>query len=343
MSKIDPNKNRPRLGRGLSSLISLTDTESQESVPTSIDEVPVPLTRSDAPAEPVMKSIPAAVEVSSSEIPGGAEIPAGVPKWIPLESIVPNPSQPRRQFDELALKELADSIKTNGVIQPIVVKQIAEGRYELIAGERRWRASAIAGKTDIPAVLRQADAHEQAQLALVENIQRQDLNPIERALAYRSLIADLGLTQVELAHRLGQDKATMSHYLRLLELPAGAQALVAQGLLSMSHAKLILGVADAAQQDRLAKLSVSQQLSLKNLERVIAQLNEEQGDSTGKPTGKVRSAHYAELEQQLTRSLGSKVLIQPGSKQGTGKLVLSYTNLDEFDKIMEKLGVALET
>ena len=188
---------------------------------------------------------------------------------IPLEAIAANPHQPRQSFNETALKELADSMRTNGVIQPILVRPVGEGKYQLIAGERRWRAAQLAGLKAIPAVVRDVDALTQAQLAMIENIQREDLNPIERALGYQILIKELGLTQAELAGRLGEDRSSIANFLRLLELSEPVRDMVRQGKLTAGHAKLLAGVPDILRQQKLAEVVVSQGLSVRNLERIL--------------------------------------------------------------------------
>jgi ParB family chromosome partitioning protein len=257
---------------------------------------------------------------------------------IPLASIVPNPHQPRRHFNDASLNELAASLKSTGMIQPIIVRPAGPDRYELIAGERRWRDARLADLPSIPAILRDVDATTQAQMALIENIQREDLNPLDRALAYQALIQNLGLTQAELAGRLGEDRSTVTHFVRLLDLPEPVQGLIQEGRLTLGHAKLLAGVTDPSSQQRLANLVVEQNLSVRNLERLI---------QDGAPAAPARaeepkpsaSAHLQDLERTLSRQLSLRVQIRPSNKKGQGRLVLHYSSLDQFDDLLTRMGV----
>jgi ParB family chromosome partitioning protein len=307
------SKNRSRLGRGLSSLISVSEPAEAPSLPASVEQTPPPEAE-PAEAKPVASG---AVEV-------------------PLNAIVPNPHQPRKVFNEASLAELAASIRSTGLIQPIVVRPTTEG-YELIAGERRWRAAQLAGLQSLPALLREVDALTQAQMALVENIQREDLNPIDRAAGYSTLLDQLGLTQAELATRLGEDRSSIANFLRLLELTPPVRDLVRDGRLSVGHGKLLASVADAAEQQRLAELAVAQELSVRNLERLL-----QQGGTTPPaarpPEG---SAHIQDLEKNLSRQLGMRVQLRSAGK-GKGRLTIHYASLDQFDDLLGKLGVSPE-
>lgn len=297
-------KERPRLGRGLNSLMSSTTA----AVPAT-SQPPSPAT---APAAPVE---------------------------LPVDQIRPNPHQPRRQFNEESLAALANSMKAAGVIQPVVVRQVGNS-YELIAGERRLRAAKLAGLTTIPALIRETDAITQAQLALIENIQREDLNPIDRAEGYRLLIDQLGLTQAELATRLGEDRSSIANYLRLLDLQEDVRQHLRHGRLSVGHAKVLLAVQDPAEQSRLADLAVKQDLSVRNLERVVSH------GPSAIPTRQTRpapSAHILDLEKSIARELGMRVNVRanPRSK-GKGKLIIHYASLDQFDTLLARLGVSVE-
>ena len=253
-----------------------------------------------------------------------------------VDSIQPNPHQPRRQFNETALAELAASLKSNGLIQPIIVRKTEDG-YQLVAGERRLRAAKIAGLTSIPAIIREIDSFTQAQLALVENVQREDLNPLDRATAYRTLVTQLGLTQAELAIRLGEDRSTVANFLRLLELAPPVQALVRDGKLSLGHAKTIAGVTDIKEQERLANLAVSQDLSVRNLERLIQQPT---AAPATKATPSSPSAHLQDLEKSFARQLGMRVQIRAGANKSKGRIVIHYASLDQFDQLQERLGIS---
>jgi ParB family chromosome partitioning protein len=297
---------------------------------------------SEAPAEaasatgvaPVMRELP---------LPAAAEaLPLGVRVLdIPLESIVPNPHQPRREFNDASLAELAASLKSTGMIQPVIVRPDGAGgdTYQLIAGERRWRAAKLAELATLPAIVRDVDGPTQAQMALIENIQREDLNPLDRARAYQTLLQHLGLTQAELAGRLGEDRSTVTHFLRILELPEPVQAFIGEGRLTLAHAKLLGGIVDPAEQQRLAELAVAQSLSVRNLERLV------QGGATSAPPKAApapTSAHMKDLERSLSRQLSLRVQVRGSRKKGHGRLVLHYSSLDQFDDLMSRLGVRTE-
>jgi ParB family chromosome partitioning protein len=307
-------KTKPRLGRGLSSLISVS------SLPVEAEVAPQNL------------SYPSPHSASAI-----APLPAnGEPMLIPIGSIRPNPHQPRKTMSDGSIAELAASVKSSGIIQPLVLRRTTDG-FELIVGERRWRAAKLAGLAEVPAIVRDVDGFTKAQMALVENIQREDLNPIERAQGYRVLMDQLGLTQVELAGRMGEDRSSIANYLRLLELAEGVRTMIRDGRLSLGHAKLLAGVADPGEQQRLADTVVAQGLSVRNLEHIL---------QTGTRPGATRKstsspAHIQDLEKSLARQLGMRVEVRSAAK-GKGKLILHYASLDQFDDLLQKLGVRPE-
>lgn len=302
-------KSGSRLGRGLSSLMSV----------------------SEAPAD-VESSL------ESASVTTVEAVPTAQPLILSPSQIVPNPHQPRRTMNEASLAELAASLKSNGLIQPIVVRKVDDG-YQLIAGERRWRAAKLAGLTEIPVFLKDVDAFTQAQMALVENIQREDLNPVERAQGYRTLMDQLGLTQAELAGRLGEERSTIANYVRLLDLAEPVRTALRDGQLSLGHAKLLAGVTDILEQQRLADLVISQGLSVRNLERLL----QSEPPVTVTPKAPAASpAHQQELEKNLSRQLGLRVQLRTAAKKGKGRLILHYGSLDQFDELMTRLGVSVE-
>ncbi|HEX4793312.1 MAG TPA: ParB/RepB/Spo0J family partition protein [Humisphaera sp.] len=323
------NKPKSRLGRGLSSLISVSSEEAEAPATTV---AVAPERRTLERIVPVMKSLP--VE-SQPQPPAGAAIAE-----LPLDSIVPNPHQPRRQMNDASIGELAQSLKTTGLIQPIVVRKVGE-QYQLIAGERRWRAAKVAGLVKVPAIIREADSFEQAQMALIENVQRESLNPIDRALAYKSLVTQLGLTQAELAARMGEDRSSIANHLRLLDLPAAVQAMVTDGRLSLGHAKILAGVPDPVDQERLANIVVNQSLSVRNLERQIADTSQPPAAKSAKDSG-TPSAHVADLEKSIARQLGLRAQLRSAAKKGSGRLILHYASLDQFDELLSRLGVKVD-
>lgn len=303
--------NRPRLGRGLNALLSLSEDVSES--PSSESSTSNPSrTSTDSPS------------------------PGDPTPWrmIDLNQIQPNPHQPRRTMNQESLTELANSLKTNGLLQPILVRPVEHG-YQLIAGERRFRAAQLAGLTQIPALVRETDPYTQAQLALIENIHREDLNPIERALGYQDLMTKLGLTQVELSIRLNEQRSTIANHLRLLELAEPVRNWIREGLLTVGHAKVLASITDPDDQTYLAKLCVDQGLSVRNLERVIANRSTKP-ETAPSPV----SAHMKDLETTLSRELGLRVQVRGATKKG--RVIIHYTNLDQFDELMKRLNVQLD-
>jgi ParB family transcriptional regulator, chromosome partitioning protein len=273
---------------------------------------------------------------TTAEVPRGTTTTStGAPLEIPLDQIVPNPHQPRRQFNDAALSDLAASLKSNGIIQPIIVRRV-DDRYELVAGERRLRAAKLAGISAIPAIVRELDSFTQAQMALVENIHREDLNPLERATAYRALIGQLGLTQAELAKRLGEDRSTVTNFLRLLDLAEAVREMIRDGRVTLGHAKVLAGITDVVDQERLANLVVTQGLSVRNLERLV---QSPATPATGKSGKGGPSAHLQDLEKSFARQLGMRVQIRAGANKSKGRVVIHYGSLDQFDHLLEKLGI----
>jgi len=307
-------KNKPRLGRGLSSLISISE------LPVEAEVTPKPTTPASHPPT-----------TPSSHPPTS-------PTELPLSQVHPNPHQPRRSFDENSLAELAASIKSTGLIQPILVRKVGQ-QYQLIAGERRLRAAKLAGLAAIPAIIRDVDTVIQAQMALIENIQREDLNPIDRAQGYRVLIDQLGLTQAELAGRLGEDRSSIANFLRLLDLSESVKTMVRDGRLSLGHAKLIAGISDTLEQERLANLVILQGLSVRNLERAI---KDGPKPDAKKPPLSGPAAHLQDLEKNISRQLGLRVQLRAAAKKGKGRLIIHYASLDQFDELLTRLKVSTE-
>jgi ParB family chromosome partitioning protein len=271
----------------------------------------------------------------------GALLPDSLPKILPLERettqevpldrIVSNRYQPRQAFDAGELAQLAESIKRNGVLQPILVRRKADGQFELIAGERRYRAAKMAGLKSIPAVVRNSSDEQSMELALIENLQREDLNPIEEARAYYRLLSEFGLTQEVLAQRFGKDRSSVANSLRLLALPNEIKELVESLKISVGHAKVLLGLTKPELQLKLAKQIVDGQLSVRQTERLIA---------SEPRRGKVRSAArrpsaYPDLEEKLRKRLGTKVTISRG-RQG-GRIEIHYYEPSDLDRLTEMI------
>ena len=251
-----------------------------------------------------------------------------------IEEIHPSPEQPRRSFDEARLQELAASIRVHGVLQPLVVRARQGGGFFLIAGERRWRAAQRAGLTEVPITIKDATPAESFEMAMIENLQRADLNPIEEAEGFARLHGDFGLTQEQIADKVGKDRSTVANALRLLKLPDGVRTQVVEGLLSMGHARALLGLESrgAAMMERAAREVVARGLSVRQTEALVKRL---QGGTRPAPEPPRKSASVKELELRLTRALGARVEIE--DKNGKGTVALRYGSLDELDRLIERL------
>ena len=249
-----------------------------------------------------------------------------------VASITAGKYQPRRHFDEDLLQELANSIKVQGVIEPIIVRGIAGGRFELIAGERRWRASQLAGMSEIPALVRDIDDRAAIAIALVENIQREDLSPLEEAHSLARLIAEFKLTHQQAADAVGRSRAAVSNLLRLLELPEAIRQMLDEGTLEMGHARALLPLAEA-RAIALARKAIDNDWSVRELEAAVRNASEL---PQGKPPKARRDADIEALENELAEKLGARVAINHG-RGGRGKLVISYHSLDELDGILGRI------
>lgn len=254
------------------------------------------------------------------------------PTEVDVESIVPGPMQPRTHFDEGSLEGLADSIRTHGVVQPLLVRRQGE-RYELIAGERRWRAARLAGLSKVPVVVKDVPDKDLLEIALIENIQREDLNPIEEAQAYRRLIENVGLTQEALAARVGRDRSYITNYLRLLKLPDDLQQLVVEGRLSTGHARTILGLPHVDQQRRLARQVIDGALSVRATEHLVRKAI----DGTPTKTASAVDPNIRAAETKLRRALGTQVRIVQLRGEGQGKVEISFFSNQDLDRIYNLL------
>lgn len=349
-----------KLGRGLSALLGqpveiqvpkppaaepvnkrVESVSSQASAPvagSAMQEV-VGSTGNQAPPPP---SRPAVTPASQSPSQITLASPAGLLREIHVEQIVPNPRQPRTDFDQPQIEGLAASIRQSGLMQPILVRPQGD-RFELVAGERRWRAAKLVGLQTIPALVRSLDDQSSAELALIENVQREDLNPIERARALRRLSEDFGLTHQAIADRVGLDRASVTNLVRLADLDEGCAALVRTGKLSQGHGKALLSISDLKARQSIAERAIAQEWSVRELERQVQlrHQGEKSPDATATTAPKdpsARDANVADLEQRLGAHLGTRVRIQLGRKKGSGRLILDFYNLEQFDGIMQRIG-----
>ena len=262
---------------------------------------------------------------------------------VKLSLIRPNPYQPRRTFDQKALRELASSIQESGVFQPIILRQPDPKlkRYELIAGERRFRASKLAKQTTIPAIIRTMSDEKMMEVAVLENLQREDLTPLEEAQAYQTLMDKLSLTQAQVAERLGKSRPYIANYLRLLGLPNEIKELVSAGKLSMGQARTLLSLKDRRQLVKLAKQAVEKNLTVRQLEELVAQMNGTAEKKRAKRRQR-KPAYVREAESQLQSKFGTKVAVAPSRKKNAGKIEIPYTSADDFNRILEVLNISLD-
>jgi len=257
---------------------------------------------------------------------------------IPIDSIDPNPYQTRRRINESALEELAESIRVSGVVQPVVLRPVVNGRYQLVAGERRWHASRRAGKTTIPAVVRQISNEQAMEITIIENLQREDLNPVEQARAFERLSREFGLTQEQIASRTGKDRASISNFIRLLKLPDDVQNALEAGTLSFGHGKVLLALAGFPEHlERAAREIIEKQLSVRQTEELVARLlNPQAAEQKQEKPAVPIDPNVREAQRSLESSLGVKVEIH--DRKGKGKIILKYGSLEDFDRIVEALA-----
>jgi ParB family chromosome partitioning protein len=254
---------------------------------------------------------------------------------IDIDLIEPNPEQPRTRFGETGLEELAQSIRINGVVQPIVLRQVG-GRYQIVAGERRWRASQRAGLRKIPAVVKEVSDEKLLELALVENIQRQELNPIEEAKAFRKLIDTIGLTQEEVAERVGKERTVVTTSMRLLRLPGEIQRVIEEGRLSAGHGRALLMSDDPKVQREVANLTIDAGWSVRETERAVKKArNAKSQHVDNKGVGRSIDANVKAAETKLMRALNTNVKIVPGKKGTGGKIEIEYYGTDDLDRVFQ--------
>jgi ParB family transcriptional regulator, chromosome partitioning protein len=269
--------------------------------------------------------------------PVAAETEGGKPREIPLDQIDRNPFQTRTHVDEAQLAELAASITANGVVQPILVRPLHGGRFQLIAGERRWRASQLAGKQTIPAILRQVSDEQAMEITIVENLQRADLNAMEQARAFERLAREFHMTQEQMAQRTGKDRATVANFLRLLKLPSGVQGRVESGELSFGHARALLAFEHAEEMEKAAQRAISLSLSVRQLESYVQGLIHPERKEKKEPKPEpVIDPNVREAQDRLQRSLGLRVTIE--DKNGRGRVIIEYARLEDFDTLLEQLA-----
>lgn len=320
------NMSKKRLGRGLGSLLS-TQVEDFEEKPAQ-KAFPQSNSNQQKKVEPSQKAEPVPQKLSKTN-----DLDAIGRVWsLAIEKIIPNQTQPRKDFLKEPLMELSESIKAQGVIQPITVRKKGES-YEIIAGERRWRASQMAGLKEVPAIIKDVDDQKSMELALIENLQREDLNPVEEAMGYQLLIDDYDLSQQDLAQKVGKSRSTITNSLRVLTLPRDVRQMLRQGFISVGHAKVLLSVEEPTDQVNLAKKVIKKKLSVRVLEKEIRKLKRPN-------TSEIKDLDMNEklamgLAEDLQKALGTKVKIQ--YKDGKGHLQIAFYSDDELTGITDKI------
>ena len=260
---------------------------------------------------------------------------------LPISKVEPRLEQPREYFDQEALQDLADSIAQYGLIQPITVRKLSSGYYQIIAGERRWRAARMAGLREVPVRVIEADDRRTAELALVENLQREDLNPVEEAKGYRTLMDEYGLTQEETAKSVGRSRPAIANALRLLSLSKPVLEMLEKGQLSAGHARALVPIEDGAKQLRAAREVIDKSLSVRRTEQLAARLVREQEEPEKKPSQDLRVDYAAEVSRQLSEALGRKVRLVDGKK--IGRIEIEFYGADDRETLIELLGKAGKT
>ncbi|HVK96186.1 MAG TPA: ParB/RepB/Spo0J family partition protein [Flavisolibacter sp.] len=300
-----PKQNKDLLGKGIRSLLQNIDTELKNT--------------------------------AGQLKPQAVEAATGVLR-LPLENIETNPKQPRRDFDEQALQELAQSIKLHDIIQPITVSKLHGNKYRLISGERRLRASKIAGLKDIPAYIRQANDHELLELALLENLQREDLNAMEIALSYKRMMEELSHTQEQVAERMGKDRSTVTNYIRLLKLPPDIQIAVRNGEISMGHARALINVDTIDKQLYIFDEIKTKGLSVRQTENLVRNLYKEKEE---KNSADALPPAFKKVEDKLASHFSTRVKLKH-NKDGSGQISFDYYSLDEMNKLLDLMNVSID-
>ncbi|MFE7114365.1 ParB/RepB/Spo0J family partition protein [Streptomyces sp. NPDC057654] len=343
---------RRGLGRGLGALIPPAPTASDSPAvgagATSPSAVPVLTQERGVAAAKVAKLAKRSVSRETEEPPPVEKTPAAPTAGevagatfaeLPLEDIAPNPRQPRSDFNEEALAELVTSVREVGLLQPVVVRQVSPGKYELIMGERRYKACSEAGMEKIPAIIRATDDEKLLLDALLENLHRAQLNPLEEAAAYDQLLKDFSCTHDELADRIGRSRPQVSNTLRLLKLPPSVQSRVAAGVLSSGHARALLSVEDPEEQQRLAKRIVAEGLSVRSIEEIVKDLGSRPSSSTkakGPRAGARVSPALTDLATRLSDRFETRVKVDLGQKKG--KIVVEFASIDDLERILGELA-----
>lgn len=311
------------LGKGLSALIP--DSYVKEQQTTVLDAAPASTTATLAPKP--------RIEVQTvTEKTNGFQL-------IPIEKISPNAEQPRKSFNDETIQELANSIREKGILQPIIVKKTVTGQYQIICGERRFRAAKLCGITEVPVVIKDIAAEDFFEWALIENIQREDLNPLEEAEAYQKLVEERMISQEEVAKRVGKNRVTVTNTLRLLRLPDEIKPYLADGRLSAGHARALLGLLTPEHQRQMARRIIEETLSVRQVEAIVGRSVAHKRKAK---SARHLSAEIVDLETRLTHFLGTQAKLFPRKNQKQGRIEIQYFSLDDLDRVLQKIGLPRE-
>lgn len=322
MTEASKQKPRKALGRGLSSLISTK---------------PVSVSPQSTPSESTVAPLPPHKSHEKSEVGASFADNTYPIKYVQVSDLIANPDQPRKSFDGGELQELSNSIINHGLIQPILTRPVpGQKKLMIVAGERRYRAAELAKLTHVPVIIRDLSDSEVAEIALIENVQRSDLNPLEEAAAYQKLMADQSLTQTQVAERVGKDRTTVSNTIRLLSLDPEVRELLLSGKLSAGHAKAIVTVKEPSAQRSLAKKCLDEGLSVRAIEQIVSRVVFLEKPKEKTPSKSPKTSEYQDLERRLRNKLGTKVNIQLGRK-GNGKIELSFYSAEELTRLIDLL------
>ncbi len=308
------------LGKGLSALIPDSYKEHMAAEEKEISTTTVTIT-----TEPKVASEATVLPAKDAAF-----------QLIPVSLIAPNADQPRKTFNTETIEELANSIREKGVLQPIIVKKTSEEKFEIICGERRFRAAALCGLTEVPAIIKDIAGEDFLEWALIENIQREDLNPIEEAEAYQRLVEERMISQEEVAKRVGKNRVTVTNTLRLLRLPLEVKQYLADGRLSAGHARALLGLLSPEHQRQMAKRIVEENLSVRQVEAIVNRSNAHKRKAK---SARHLSAEIVDLETRLTHFLGTQAKIYPRKNQKEGRVEIQYFSLDDLDRVLQKIGL----
>jgi ParB family chromosome partitioning protein len=308
------------LGKGLSALIPDSYKDHMEAVEK---EIPAATTTMTTEPETAVRSAVFSAKDAAFQL-------------IPVSQIAPHADQPRKNFNPETIEELANSIREKGVLQPIIVKKKGDGAFEIVCGERRFRAATLCGLAEVPAIIKDVANEDFLEWALIENIQREDLNPIEEAEAYQRLVEERMISQEEVAKRVGKNRVTVTNTLRLLRLPPEVKQYLAEGRLSAGHARALLGLLTPEHQRQMAKRIVEENLSVRQVEAIVNRSNAHKRKAK---SARHLSAEIVDLETRLTHYLGTQAKIYPRKNQKEGRVEIQYFSLDDLDRVLQKIGL----